>query len=316
MRNLTHKDVAVCICTYKNRYDMMLKHINDFKPFNVYVVCRRNDFIESGYDKYEWDDNVHVILLDNVKNLNETREAARIELTKLGYKAAIMLDDDIHGDFAMKISPESKRETSESYRAFQVPFMELLEKLLNTANEYDASFCSAAWPLYIGFGTPGAVAVNSGLIFGGVVFINLEDLAKHNLKYETDLHVIEDVDIVFQLLRVGCTCTTLGDYSYRMIPYSAETSVVGDENWIKVATFLKWKNYYGLNTQFRKRYNNYVLQARPNTRKLFKNPDEYFKNDAYTRGLYDLCKEQYYGERDITKVIDYINENKNKKGKQ
>lgn len=314
MRDIKYSETAVVICTYKNRYDCLLKHVNSWtNDFPVFIVCRRDDFTKSGYDAYQWNDKVNVILLDNVHNIMETREAAKNEIIKLGYRAMIMIDDDINGDIAKKILPETKRTTSDSYSSVSFPFLDLLKDLVDYANEYDASFNSTIMPMNIGFGTPGKVGVNASLNYGCLVFINLEDLQKHNISYETEIELHEDFDIVFQLLRAGCNCITLLDRCFSMKGYDPNTSVVGDESFLKVGTYLKWKNYYPIDAVYRKRNDCHVITGRKNLKKLFNNKEEYFEDTEYNKQLYDICKEQFYGERNIDKIIEFIVNNKKKK---
>lgn len=315
MRDLKYSDVAIVVCTYKNRYDCLLKHANTWAEyFPVYIVCREDDFQKSGYDKYDWNEKINVMLLNDVHNIMETREVAKNNIIKHGYRGMIMIDDDIDGEIAKKILPETKRTTSDSYSAITFPFVDLLKDLVDYANEYDASFNSTIMPMNIGFGTPNKVGVNSSLNYGCLVFINLEDLQKHNISYEVEHELHEDFDIVFQLLQAGCTCITLLDRSFAMKGYDPNTSVVGEESWLKIGTYLKWKNYYTIDAIYRKKNGGtYLITGRKNLKKIFNNKEGYFIDTEYNKKLYELCKEEFYGNRDLNRIIDFIVENK--KGK-
>ena len=315
MRNLKYEDVAIVVCTYKNRYDCLLKHANTWAEyFPVYIVCREDDYKVSGYDKYDWNDKVNVMFLNNVHNIMETREAAKNRIVELGYRGMIMIDDDIDGETARKITPESKRTTSNSYKPLPYLFIDLLKDLVDYANEYDASFNSTIMPMNIGFGEPGKVGVNGNLNYGCLVFINLEDLQKHNISYEVKHELHEDFDIVFQLLRAGCTCITLLDRCFYMKGYDPKTSVVGEESWLKIGTYIKWKNYYTIDAIYRKKNGGcWVITGRKNLKKLFNSKGELFIDTEYNKKLYELCKEEFYGNRDLNRIIEFIAENK--KGK-
>ena len=321
MRNIQYNEVAVVVCTFKNRFDILLKHLSSYKPFQVYVVCKEWDYTESGYDKYDWDDNVHVLFEQNVHNIMESREWARKEIRKLGYRAIIILDDDMKGDKVEHIVPEKKRATSDTYGYIYEPFVELLKELVNRTNEYDASWGSPIFFSNIGFYHPGKTFVNTTLNYGQFCFVNLEDMEKLNMCYDVRDTIHEDADLVFQFLRNGCTCITLGDWAYVMSldKASSKVSTVGDENYenfLKVGLYLKWKDYVTLTASYRGEVNKNKIGIRSNTKRLFNNKEEYVLNNEYCKGLYELCEQEMNGGRDSKKIVEYIRNNKHLKTKK
>ena len=321
MRNIQYNEVAIVICTFKNRSDILLSHLDEFYPFQVYVVCKEWDYTESGYDKYDWNDNVHILFEQNVHNIMESREWARKEIRKLGYRGMIILDDDLRGDKAEQIIPETKRKNSNTYGYITRSLVDLFRELINRTNEHDASFGSPLFYTNIGFYHPGKTFINTTINYGQFCFINIEDMEKLNICYDTRDTIHEDADLVFQFLRNGCNCITLGDWAYIMSldKSSSKNSTVGDENYenfLKIGLYLKWKDYVTLTASYRGKTNKNKIGIRTNTKRLFNNKEEFILNNEYTYGLYNLCEEQMNGERDSSKIIEYIRNNKHLKTKK
>lgn len=215
---------AICITVYKNRYCGMLNRIRNIdKNFDVFIVAQENDPNLNDYDGYGAE-----VLVPKVTSIFQKREYVRNEMIRRGYEGFFMIDDDIK-DF-IKITDETKRPTSDSYRYIAADFNEVLNKVVETTDNNNCSFGSIIYNIYIGFQKPGRININKSINSGQVVYIKTEPLKKFDIHYDETGDINEDVDIVIQLLQNGCNCLTLCDYAY--IP----TNFRYAENHIKKST--------------------------------------------------------------------------------
>ena len=289
---ITIDNCPIVICTYKNRESLTLGNLDKLKPYNIFLFIRRDDFYESEYDKYDFPDNVNIELIDNVTNINNTREKAVSIMQSKGYDYMFMIDDDIYLDHAYKISSKGLRPSGKTHRLEKIPIVELFNKIIDTANEYNASFCSPQIEYNVGFNKPGQVFVNTRLTFGTFVWLNIKDMKEYNIHYDDETkHVAEDMDIVLQMMWKGLTCITVGDYAFKWKFDKRQKhvgSTVGDEEHYKrykMGIYNKWKDYINVCVRrgkviFKPRYKEIVG----------KYPEEYIIDTPFYRNLKDISK--------------------------
>ena len=250
MNNITNKETAIVICSYKNRTDILFKYLNEYEDFDIYIVVRDYDYIESGYDKYEFNDNIKFIKLPNLHTITDTRYYAQQEMIKLGYRAMIMIDDDIKGKFVYRISQDKKRTTSDTYGADKKSLPYMFNEMIEKANEYDAAFVGVMFGNTIGFSKPDRIKVNRGLTCCACTFHNLDYCKKYDIYYDIDnQHILEDLDVVIQYMMHGLNCITLQYYGI-FTNFNTDLSTVVDNvtgyDKLIINTYLKYRDYVTL----------------------------------------------------------------------
>lgn len=294
---------AICIPVYKHQSVNLIQNINNIdKRFDVYIIAQTNDPNLDCYKQYKWDDNIKLEIAD-VDNIYDKREWTRMEMSKRGYDGYIQIDDDIRYK-AQKITPESKRTTSDSYRCVNCDFNELLIKMVETAEEYDAGFVSPFRPENIGFQKPGNRHVNKCLNVSQIYFYNLHKMDESDIHYDTSRIIYDDIDIVFQFIQNGHNCVTLGDYTYAVSDHEMKSKSVTYENFnamfkLRLGVYLKYHVPLVIARNGR-------LTHRTPWKKYFNTKELPPITTEYGQKLYDLCK-----EGDVDKVMEYIKENGN-----
>ena len=156
--------VAIYIPTYNNRYSEMLNYTNTLiKSYDVFIIFSNNDEKLESYNTYKWNEKIQKVYCD-AKTIGEKRQFALDYLYKRGYKYVVQIEDDIR-TFASEINDSTKRTTSYSYAKAKISIEEMLKKMLNAAEEYNAAFVSPSFPFSLGFSKPGAIAINKSLNF-------------------------------------------------------------------------------------------------------------------------------------------------------
>ncbi len=205
------KKIGIFVPVYKHRTSELLSNLDNIrKDLDIYIVTQENDPKIEEYNQYVGE---KIKLLKTTStSIFEKREAIRNAAIEMGYDAMIQIDDDIlyRGKY---ICEDSKRETSDSYRALPTTFDVLLDKMIKTADEENADFVSFLMEFYIGFGKPNTISINKGIACGEFVYINCHTLDKFNIHYDTSGKIHEDVDLVVKLLQNDAKCVTIRDYT-------------------------------------------------------------------------------------------------------
>lgn len=288
---------AIFIPTYKNRYDELLNCINDIEKYEVFVVFSSYDNIESYTNKYTWKDHVHTLVSD-AKTIGLKRQFGLDAIYDKGFTYAIQFDDDNRA-FGAKITPETKRKTSNSYAKQKISIEELVDKLVETAEKYDAAFVSPSLEFSIGFSQPGKVFVNRSITSGQCTLQNVKQLREHNLHYEAEEMINEDIVLLFEILRNGLTAVTVGDYCYCVLGASnkAENSLVNYDDRYDILhknMYVKYPNVISLYLD---------KQNRIRIKTKWKNfPDN--TQEITDPVFYEICKGS-----DIEAIKKYIKEN-------
>lgn len=307
-----NKKIAICIPSYKNRYSNLLSNLTNIdKKYDIYVFLQGDDFEQSGYNVYDWSQPNIQCINTPCKSIFEKRQFMLEFVREHNYDGYFQIDDDIMFTGCGKISESTKRTTSDSYRAEKCDFNELLDKLVNTAEEYDAGFSSPLFPYIIGFSKPNKVNVNKALNYGQFFYLDIHKMNEFNINFDISGEMHEDMDVVLQLVQNGVNCITLGDYCLGLnstaIYASSTTSLVGnryEEGVLKIGLYIKYRD--GITLRVNNKNGTLITVTKPE--KYFGTKEIPIKNDKYHQGLYEVCK-----TKDIAKVIDYIQSNKNNK---
>lgn len=296
--------VAIYIPTYNNRYSEMLNYTNILiKSYDVFIIFSNNDEKLESYNDYEWNAKIQKVYCD-AKTIGEKRQFALDYLYEKGYRYVIQIEDDIR-TFASEINNSTKRTTSDSYAKAKISIEEMLKKMLNAAEEYNAVFVSPSFPFSLGFSKPGAIAINKSLNFGQFNMVDVELLKKYNIKYDVRENVHDDIDLVLQLLQNGLNCVTLKDTAFEVIGSSSllENSTIcngNKQNLMRINLYLKYRD--GISLRIGKHGE---LRMTCKLDKYFNTKEIPIKNDKYHKELYELCQKY-----DIEGVINLI-KNKN-----
>ena len=190
------------------------------------------------------------------------------------------------------INEGSKRTTSDSYGKVKITLNDLIDVIVNYIKEHQVSYVSPMFPFSLGFSKPGAVHENKGLNFGQCNVIDVEKVQSLGLKYDTRPNVHEDIDMVIQLLQHGCTCITLGDYAFEVVPNSSNlsSSVVAGTSALdlcRMSLYCKYRD--GITLRIGKRGE---LRMTCNLSKYWNTEEIPIKEDEYHKQVYDLCLAQ------------------------
>ncbi len=307
-----NKKIAICIPSYKNRYSNLLSNlVNIDKKYDIYVFLQGDDFEQSGYNMYDWSQPNIKCINTPCKSIFEKRQFMLDFVREHKYDGYFQIDDDIMFTGCGKISETTKRTTSDSYRAVKCDFNELLDALVNKAEEYNAGFSSPLFPYIIGFSKPNKVNVNKSLTYGQFFYLDIHRMNEFNINFDTSGEMHEDMDVVLQLVQNGVNCITLGDYCLGLnstaIYASSTTSLVGtryEEGILKIGLYLKYRD--GIILRVNNKNGTLMTVTKPE--KYFGTKEIPIKNDKYHQGLYEICK-----TKDLAKVIEYIQNEKHKK---
>lgn len=285
----------VCIPIYKLRRPELINALSKSK-YEVYVFTSNDD--DNDYSELFKNENTNEIKT-SCKNITEKRQYILDWCRNNDIYQFIMFDDDVNPSF-MKITPETKRQNSESYRTLPVTPDEMMDKLFNTMTELDAGFASIMRSFYIGFSSPGRISVNSSLNFGQIVCVDVEKTKGINYPKDTDL--CEDVCFGMNCLQNGVKCITVGDYSYTMLS-SKESTVREDKlkfSYVqaRTATLYHFNVYMDVNENIRflikwKKYGNNTIPE---------------PSDEFNKNVYEMMNNNV----DFKEVYDYVYNNKRK----
>ena len=286
---MTSKTTAIFIPSYKNRYDELFNYLGNITEYDIYIILSEDDELKQNYyEKFNFKENVTIIETP-CKTIGEKRQFIVEYARQHRYLYAVQLDDDVRG-YGAKITPESKRETSNSYRKIRIDLIDIIHVLEKYMTENRCSYVSPMFPFSIGFSKPGSLHVNNGLNFGQCNIVNVVDIAEEELKYDTRPNVHEDIDMVIQMLQHGLTCVTLGDYCFEVVPNSSNlsSSVVAGTSALDICRMNLYMKYRdGITLRIGKRGE---LRMTCNLSKYWKTNEIPIKDDEYHLQVLECCK--------------------------
>lgn len=307
-----NQKIAIAIPSYQNRYNSkdfhLLYNVQNFdKEFDVYVFLSEDDNkLQEYYNSIEENDHVHLIVT-NCKTIFEKRQYMLDYLSNKGYNGYFQFDDDVRYA-AYKIDETTKRTTSDTYRFYPCDMNEMLHKMLNTAQKYDAGYVSVIRWGYIAWQQPGKVSLNRTVNPAQIGYFSIDKINQYNLKYDTSGYINEDLDLVIQMFQNKINTCTVCDYMFQTLNITykeQEKSTVSTNIGNTVTLYLHEFIKYHLRLVVDK---NGVIRARINMPKYWGTKELPDISDSYSQGLLKLCEAE-----DVEGVKRYILEHKNKK---
>ena len=287
------KKLAYCVYVYKHRSDCLLGNLKKIKGFDVFIVTQGNDPKLDEYQQYIGG-NVNIMHFEDATSIFMKRDMLLQKLVELGYDGVIMTDDDICFN-GKKITPETKRTTSDSYRAIPCDYQELLDVLVKTAEEKDAGYVTFVFPPYIGFQKPGKINVNRGINTAPFHYIDLDKVRDNNLHFDTSGSVHEDIMFVVDMLRKHINVAIICDYTYTYHG-TQKTSTIGNN----IEDLFKLQMYIDNGFKMAVKKDGHLRNTIPYT-KIYENKFVPVWDDE----LVKLCK-----QKDVNAVKDYLLKNK------
>ena len=297
-------NTAIFIPSYQNRYDEIFNYLNNINDYDIFIILSKDDTkLNNYYEKFSFNDNIKLIET-SCQTIGEKRQFILDYAYEHNYKYAIQLDDDIR-EYGYRITEQTKRQTSDSYRKEKISLIELLNILVDFIQTKKCSYASPMFPFSLAFSKPGNRNVNKNINFGQCNIFDVNVFHELNLKYDTRKNVHEDIDIVIQLLQNGKTCITLGDYAFEVVPNSSNlsSSVVAGTNALdicRIRLYLKYRD--GITLRIGKRGE---LRLTCKLDKYWNTFDIPIKEDNYHKKMYELCL-----EGDIEKIKNFIIQSK------
>ena len=286
---------AVCITVYKHRSNTMLAHLNeiDNTRFDVYIVAQENDTCNDEYLQYNAN-----ILYPAVTDIFQKREYIRNTMSDMGYDGFFMIDDDVNFE-AFKITEETKRTTSDSYKPVPADFNEMLNRMVEVAYDYDAGYVCNMRLGYIAWQKPKTVKINRALNVAQFGYFRIDKMNEHNLHYDVPGYINEDFDMTMQFLQHGINCACVCDYAFKTsnVMYKNMATTTLYENLetnykLVIHKYIKYRVPLFLDTKG-------FLRSRCNYLKYF-NTFEVPEGDPV---ILEMCKTD-----NIQGLIDYLNE--------
>ena len=214
------RKTVICIPSYGNRYKQVFNCINDIKNYNVFIILSKNDNKLKEYYNYDFKDHVNLIECD-CETIGQKRQFIIDEMNNKGYQYIVQIDDD-NRNFAGKITEESKRETSNTYKHIQIPLEELIQKLESVAIKENAAFVSPYLSFGLSFSKLNKLSINKGITSGQFTLVDCNILKKYSISYLPYNLINEDVILLFELRRHNLKCITVSDYCYELISASTK----------------------------------------------------------------------------------------------
>lgn len=283
---------AIFIPTYKNRFNCLFNYIKNggFRGRDVFLILSKDDEHLKEYYEYDFPENVKLIETE-CKNIGEKLQYILDYANLKNIKYIVEIEDDVR-EFGYKITPESKRKTSESFAKIKIPLVELVDKMLEEIVMNSYAFVSPCISFALGFSIPGKRNINQGLNYGQICVYDADILKEINFKYVTDFSINHDVDRDLKFIQNGKTCCTLADYGHEVIwvkdsKYSSVANSLDNTVEHKIMKFyLKYGD--GCRLYVNKNYNELKMTIK--TKKYWNTFDIPIIHDEYHDKLRELCK--------------------------
>ena len=292
--------IAIAIPTYKYRYnenkDSLLCHVNELSEFyDVFIFLQSNDDTIYKYrEQIKETDKIHLVVGD-VTSIFEKRQFMYEYLANLNYDAYFQIDDDVKYK-ASKIDETTKRETSESYKFYNCPFEEMLNRMVEVAKEHDAGYVTAMREGYLGWQKPKKVNVNHQVNTAQFGYFNINKMKNANVQYVTDGSLWEDSDMILQFFMNKINCVSVCDYNFYLFNVTWKQFDTGtlnyDNNKIQRMSYNLAKKWHA----------DLTIKKKSNTlheKIKFKNYwglSDLPEIDEYKKKLYELCENENFEE--------------------
>ena len=303
---------AVVIPSYTCRNQskaVILNHLDKFdSKFDVYLFLSESDKHLSDYDNLPTSDNVYKVITP-CKTICEKREYALNYVTDKRYKGYFQFDDDVEF-VCYKIDESTKRTTSDTYKFYKCELNEAMDKMIRTAEEYDAGYITVVRWGYLGWQKPNKVKFNHQINSAQIGYFDIDKLKNANIHYDTSNTIFEDTDLIVQMCQNDINVCTVCDYMYKtsnvMYKDQLEQSTMAGEDYVKrlnkfaIGLYLKYHSPLVVKDDILLSKLKYKYYR--GTKEL---PDI---SDEYNQKLYELCL-----EGNVEEIKKYIIENGNGK---
>lgn len=208
---------VICVPSYGFRYAELFDALKEITGYDIKIFVSNDDSRINDYKSLGID-----IINTSAKNIAEKRKFIVDWTIENDYEYAYIIEDDIKPIFK-KITSETKRTTSNSYRPIKCSLQEAINVLYNNMKKYDAAFGSFIRPPYLGFSKPNLVKVNRGLNCGQYICYNVKKIKYNDIHIYTENIIPEDVKFCLDILLAGLTCICVCDYCYIEEPCKKST---------------------------------------------------------------------------------------------
>ncbi len=215
---MKNNKTVICIPSYGFRYVELFDALKEITEYDIKIFISNDDDRINDYKSLGID-----IINTSAKNIAEKRKFIVDWTIENNYDYAFIIEDDVKS-YGYKITSETKRPTSKTYKRIRVPIKEAIDVLYNRTIEYNATFSSLIRNAFLGFSHPGNVKVNKSLNCGQFICYNVNDIKNNNISIYTDVLFPEDVKFCMDILMKGLTCICVADYTY--IENSSNKSVI------------------------------------------------------------------------------------------
>lgn len=289
---------VICIPSYGLRFTNLFDELHNINSYDVKIFVSDDDKHLTEYDNLNFD-----IIHTNAKNIMEKRSFI-IEWTKQqSYDYAFIIEDDVmpHGD---KITPETKRETSNSYRRIKTTLQEMLDVMLKRMIDNEASFAGFIRHEYLGFSVPNKTSINRSLNCGQFVCYNVNDIRKADIHIYVGELIPEDVKFCLDILTKGMNCICIRDYTYYEHP-TEHNSVVHSDIADRSFAHIRLSRMYNFPMKITK---DNVIRPRMDWKKYYNVGDKYPEYNKKVKPLYDHLYEMYDNKCSYEEIIKYLKE--------
>ena len=289
---------VICIPSYGLRFTNLFDELHNISSYDVKIFVSDDDKKLKDYDNLNFD-----IVHTDAKNIMEKRSFI-VEWTKQqSYDYAFIIEDDVmpYGD---KITPETKRETSNSYRRIKASLQEMLDILLQKMIENNASFGSFIRHEYLGFSVPNRININRSLNCGQFVCYNVNNIREADIKIYVGKLIPEDVKFCLDILTKGLNCICIGDHTY----YEHSTtnnSVVHSDIADRSFAHIRLARMYNFPMKITK---DNVIRPRMDWKKYFNVGENYPEYNKKVKPLYEHLYEMYDNKCSYEEIIKYLRE--------
>lgn len=227
-----NKKYAVCVTVYKHRYTQFLKRLSEIdNKYDIYIVTQTNDPNKEDYNQYIVGENIKILTPDigdakqSITAISRKREYILQYMYDNNYSGYITVDDDVNFN-AFTIKPEDLRPSGKTYKFNKCNFNDMLDRMVEVAEEYNAAIVGVTRWGYLGFQQPGKVNINTSLNPSQFYFVNPSLCIDNDIHYDETGYVSEDFDLVMRLLMKGINCCNVCDYMFN----TTNIAMIDNEN--------------------------------------------------------------------------------------
>ena len=222
---------CICIMSYGLRYHKLLNRvINLTDKYDIYVFVSSNDEKINDYQKLFNDTKVNIRIVYTKSAAEKRNECVKFMKENADtYSYGFIIEDDVD-IICEKITPETKRQTSDSYRSIKTDIEELLDVMISRTIEYHGAICGALCLPYLGFLKPGLTYVNKAIYIGQLTLYDCRFLRDNNINVITDKEITDDLLLGLDILMHGGVSISIRDYRFLMVDSRGKNSIEHSED--------------------------------------------------------------------------------------